>query len=167
MPKRSTKPSIPVVDPSQDGDADAPRGRSTAGVAVIKVDQLSRRFDDYVDSNDKQLEIVREDIGDVREEVGYVREDVKGVVTHVGNLRVDVARLTTVTETINTTLSEQNNIKHVRMIAEVETGAAEKVARIEDTADHKKAMRAFWLKVAIVLVGLLGTVGGMLIEHYR
>lgn len=165
MPKRSTKPVLPVVGL---GDPDLPdRGRPSARMAAVRVEQLEQRFDDYTESNDKQMDLVRDDVREVRDKVDDVQDKIDGVVNHVGNLRVDVAKLTTVTESISAAVTEQQKIKTVTMIAEVETSTAARVAQIDDTKDAKKARRALLLRIAVVIIGLLGTAAGMLIEHYR
>lgn len=154
MPKRITKPSMPAVNPD-DGTERVVRNASV-GMVALKVDQLTQRFDGYVDVNDKQLDLVRGEVRDVKDEVNGLGGKIDGVEKHVGNLRVDVAKLTTTTENINIMVAEQQKIKTVTMIAEV-----------EDAADRKKAKRAFWVKVGVVFIGLVGTLAGMLIEHYR
>lgn len=163
MPKQPTKPSMPAVNPlGEDADLGSARHRACgpARAALARTGELSRRLDAHAAEDDEQVRALRDDIGEVRGEVRAVND-------HVGDLRVDVAKTLSVVDNISATLADQREIKHVRMIAEVETGKAAVIAGIEDEADRKKARRAFWLKVGVVVVGLVGAVAGMLIEHYR
>lgn len=164
MPKRPPTKPVPVIDPFDVEGAELGSGRHTRCVparqATVAVAQLAQRFDDHVQTNDQQL-------GTIREGVAEAREEIKEVNRHVGNLRVDMGKTSLIVDNIRVEMSEQQQMKHIEMIASVETGKAEKIANIEDKNDRKKAVRAFWLKVLIVVIGLLGTVAGMTIEHYR
>jgi hypothetical protein len=155
MSKRLTKP-MPVVSVSSEG-ADGHNNRCLpAHTAIVMTGQLERRFDDYVDANNKQLDSVRDDICDVRDEFREINQ-------HVGNLRLITAKVSSVMENINATLNEQQQIKYVKLVAEVETSKVEKIAEIEDTNDRKKSSRALWLKIFIVIIGI----ASVFIEHYR
>ena len=72
---------------------------------------------------------------------------------------------------ITRTLAEQSELKHVRVVAEVnadvETGKVQKITAITSEADRRKEWRSFWLKVALAAIAGLGAALGALIEHYR
>jgi len=110
-------------------------------------------------------------LGALTRDVDHVHRKVDAVSDHVGDLRVDVAKVSTVAESIRSTLDEQAEIKHVRVVAEVnadvETRKTAQIAAIEDDADKRKSRRAILLKVVLVLVAACGTVIGMLIERFR
>jgi len=161
MPKQPTKP-IPATRPDDDDDLGSGRhhGCGPARAALARTGELSRRLDAHVAVDNEQVTAIRNDISEVR---GEVRE----VSGHVGNLRVDVAKTLSAVDNLNATLGEPRQVQHVKMIAEVETSKATTIAGIEDAADRRKAKRAIWLKIAVVLVGLVGGVIGMLIEHFR
>lgn len=164
MPRQPTRPSMPAVSHpvSEDTDPGGVRHRSCGPgrAALAATEQLSRRLDDHVTESDDQSRAIR---GDIRE----VRGEVKLINSHVGDLRVDVAKMSASVDNIQSTLADQKEMTHVRMIAEVETGKAEKIAVIEDATDRKRARRAVWIRAAIVGIGLGGTILGMLVEHYR
>lgn len=171
MPKHPTKPRMPTIE---DPDPGPGSERHRTRQAFLAVERLSRQMDAHIAEDNEQLSALRGDVGEVRGEVKEARDDVaevrgevKSINTHVGNLRVDMVRVATAVEGMAATLDAQKEITHVKMIAEVETGKAEKIAVIEDDVDRKKAKRAFWLKVAVVVVTLIGAVAGALIEHFR
>lgn len=158
MPKQPSRPGIPLPP----GD-DEPGKHRTCGVgraALARTEQLNQLLRDHIESDDDRL-------GELSRDVEQVTKKVDGMSDRFGDLRVDVAKMSSVVSGISVMLAEQNEIKHVRVIAEVETGKVEKIAAIEDEADRKKARRAFWLKVAVVVVGVLGAAFGILIEHLR
>ncbi len=161
MAKRPTRP-VSVVDVPIDIGVDAGSGRQVgvAHHALILNERLTQRFEEHVATNSDQLDNIRDSIGDVR-------KDVRDVNSHVGNLRVDVGKMSSVVDNINETLDEQQQMRHVQMIAAVETSKAEKIAKIDNRNDRKKAVRTLMLKIAVLVVGLLGTAAGMLIEHCR
>lgn len=162
MPRQPTRPSMPAVSPpSDDTDPGVTRHRSCGPgrAALTATEQLARRLDDHVIESDDQSRTIRGDIQDVRAEV-------KEINTHVGDLRVDVAEMSSRVDHIQTSIDDQRAVTHMRMIAEVEAGKAEKIAVIKDTTDRKRAHRAIWVKVAIVIIGLAGTIFGMIIGHY-
>lgn len=158
MVKKITKPTMSAVTPDDEGDTVAGRVvmNASVGMVALKVGQLTQRFDGYVDVNEKQVDMIRNEVREVKDEVNGIGDKIDGVEKHVGNLRVDVAKLTTTTENLNIVVNDQQKIKTVTMIAE-----------IDDAADRRKAKRAFWLKVGVVFVGLAGTIAGMFIEHFR
>ncbi len=131
------------------------------------VEQLSERLDDHVTTDNEQLGNLRAEVADVRGEIHEVRGEVKEINNRVGDLRVSMAKVTATVDNINAALVEQKEIRHVRMVAEVETGKAAQIATIEDAADGRKARRALWLKIGIAVVTVVSTLLGMLIEHYR
>ncbi len=164
MPRHPTKPKIPVGQQAEDED-DASlsserhyhRSCAPARQAIAAVTKLSHQMEVHAADDNSQLSTLRGDVEEIRGDVGSIN-------THVGNLRVDMARVVTAVDGITATLDAQKEITHVKMIAEVETGKAEKIAVIEDDVDRKKAKRALWLKIAVLLVGGLGYVLGLLVE---
>jgi hypothetical protein len=159
MPKRPSRPGFPAVI----GDAESSGKHRVCGVgraALARTEQLMQRLDDHVADDVDQLAALSRD-------VDAQRVEIRTVNNHVSDLRVDVAKMSSVVDNINETIAQQNEIKHVRLIAEVETGKVEKVAAIEDEVDRKKARRALLLKVAVAIVTGFGAALGMIIEHYR
>jgi chromosome segregation ATPase len=161
MPKHPTRPGISVAGTSE--DAESSGKHRTCGVgraALARTQQLTQRLDEHAEEDGERLGELTRDVEQANKKIDTINE-------RVGDLRVDVAKMSSVVHNISMTLAEQNEIKHVRVIAEVETGAAEKIAAIDLETDMKKTRRAFWLKIAIVIVGLAGTAVGVIIEHYR
>lgn len=162
MAKQPSKPGIPV--PNEDTDPGLGSGRHRGCVAgrlaLAKAELLARDLEKHVDDDDDRL-------GGLTRDVEQVHRKVDAMDDRVGDLRVDVAKMSTVVDGISAAVTEQNEIRHVRVIAEVETGKVEKIAAIEDESDRKKSRRAFWLKVALVTIGAVGTVLGAVIEHFR
>ena len=130
-------------------------------------EQLAGRLDDHVTMDNEQLDNLRAEVADVRGDIHEVRGEVKEINNRVGDLRVGMAKMTATVDNINGALIDQKEIRHVRVVAEVETGKAAQIATIEDAADGRKARRAFWLKVGVAIVTVVSTLLGMLIEHYR
>lgn len=159
MPKRPTRPMSAPVMPSEDTDPGR-RVCVSGHAALVQIEQLSRRLDDHAVVDDDRIASLREDISELK-------TDVKEVSNTVGDLRVDQAKMLSIVHNISTTLKEHHEVKHMRVLAEVETGKAEKIATIEDIADRKKMRRALWLKIGLAVIGAAGTALGMLIEHYR
>lgn len=170
-PKRPTKPSMSAVVMPVGEDTDPGSGRHRACLpgrtAYAMAEQLAERLDDHVTTDNEQLGILRTEVADVRGEIHEVRGEVKEINNRVGDLRVSMAKMTATVDNISAALVEQKEIRHVRMVAEVETGKAAQIATIEDAADGRKARRAFWLKVGVAVVTVVSTLLGMLIEHYR
>lgn len=160
MAKHPSKPGVPVA---RDDDPDLGSGRhrscGPARTALARTEQLRQLIDDHVDADAEKL-------GEISRDVDDVRAEVRSISTHVGNLRVDVAKTLSAVDTIRAELADQNQIKHVTMIAEVETSKAHKIATIEDTTDARKTRRAFWLKVGLAAIAGIGYLLGLLIERY-
>lgn len=170
-PKRPTKPSMSAVVMPVGEDTDPGSGRHRACLpgrtAYAMAEQLAERLDDHVTTDNEQLGILRTEVADVRGEIHEVRGEVKEINNRVGDLRVSMAKMTATVDNISAALVEQKEIRHVRMVAEVETGKAAQIATIEDAVDGRKARRALWLKVGVAVVTVVSTLLGMLIEHYR
>lgn len=161
MPKHPTRPGVPAAEATT--DAESSGKHRTCGVgraALARTQQLTQRLDEHVDEDGERL-------GELTRDVEQVNKKIDVMSDRVGDLRVDVAKMSSIMSNINASFAEQNEIKHVRVIAEVETGKAEKIAAIDLETDLKKTRRAFWLKVAIGVIGVAGTAVGAIIEHYR
>lgn len=165
MPKQTpSRPDIPI--PSETADHGTARHRvcGTGRAALAKVAQLEQRLQDHAESDDDRLDAIGKDVDAVTRKVDTLDD-------HVGDLRVDVAKMSTTLETINSNITAQNEIKHVRVIAEVEadieTRKSAQIAAINDEADRKKARRALLLKAALILVTAAGTVLGILLARYH
>lgn len=139
MPKQPTKPTMPAVGvPSEEADLGSARHASRpcapARAALAKVDALAARFDSHVEASSEQM--------------SGISNDVRMLNNHVGDLRVDVARTQSTLDGISGQLAADKQVRQAQTLAE-----------IDDGNDRRKARRAFWTKVVIVLVGLLG--GGL------
>lgn len=160
-PKQPSRPGIPI--PAGD-DSDSGSGRhracGLARVAIAKTERFAQRLDDHIDEDDDRLAALSRDVEQVSKKVETVSE-------HVGDLRVDMAKVSATLEGISSTLAEQNEIKHMRVIAEVETGKVAKIAEIEDASDRKRSQRAFWMKVLYGVVAALGAAIGALIRRFH
>lgn len=157
--RRPTKP-MTAVDPADDGWAELgnesqPRtrngGRSItpAAVAVVKLEQLSARFEEHSATDLEQF-------GQLRNDISEIRDETREIGTHVSDLRVNTAKTLTRLGSLHAVIEEQQKLRHV-----------EKIAEIEDTTDRKKAKRQVQMKIVVVVIGILGTAIGMLIEHIR
>lgn len=160
MPKQPSRPGIPIPPVHEEPGSGRHRACGAGRAAIARAEQLKQRLDDHIDEDDDRLGALSRDVDQVNRKVDVMND-------HVGDLRVEVAKVTTMVGGISATLAAQDEIKHVRVIAEVETGKVEKIAAIEDAADRKKARRAFWLKVAVVVVGAVSGAIGILIESLR
>ncbi len=158
MPKRPTKPGFPAVEDNESSGRHRVCGVGRA--AIARTEQLAQRLEDHIEDSSDRFDGLTRDVESISQKFEMVNE-------HTADLRVDVAKVSTKLDSISSTLTEQNEIKHVRVIAEVETGKAATIAAIEDQNDRKKTRRALLLKVALVLVAAGGTVLGALIEHFR
>lgn len=161
MPKQPSRPGIPIP-PADEPGSGRHRACNVGRAAIARTEQLAQRLDDHIDEDDDRLAGLTRDVEVVHHKVDTVSD-------HVGDLRVDVARVSTVVDSIRSTLDEQNEIKRVRVVAEVnadvETRKTAQIVAIEDDADRRKARRALLLKVAYGLVVAAGTIIGALIEH--
>lgn len=164
MPKQPSRPGIPIPPHEEDQGSGRHRACSVGRLAIARTEQLSQRLNDHIDEDDDRLAGLTRDVDQVHRKVDSVSD-------HVGDLRVDVAKVSTVVESIKSTLEEQAEIKHVRVVAEVnadvETRKTAQIVAMEDDADRRKARRAFLLKVCLVLVAAAGTALGVLIERFR
>lgn len=165
MPKQTpSRPDIPIPNETTDSGTARHRVCGTGRAALAKVAQLEQRLQDHADSDDDRLDGIGKDVDAVTRKVDTLNE-------HVGDLRVDVAKMSTTLETISSSITAQNEIRHVRVIAEVEadveTRKSEKIAAIDDAADRKKAWRALLLKAALIVVTAAGTILGILIARYH
>lgn len=144
MPKQPTKPTMPAVGvPSEEVDLGSARHASRpcapARAALAKVDTLAARFDSHVEASSEQM--------------SGLSDDVRKLSSHVGDLRVDAARMQSTMDGISSQLAEDKQVRRAQTLAE-----------IDDGNDRRKARRAFWTKVAIVLVGFFGGGIGALIK---
>lgn len=168
MSKHPTKPGFPV---NEEADLDSKRHRSCgpARQALAATEELSRRMDEHAAADTAQLSALGADVGEIRDDVkgldkriddvnkhvDDVRDEVKQVSAHVGDLRVDMARTLEVVSSIGNTLADQREVRRVKMVAEVSTDTADKIAIIQDSADVKKTRREIWKKVVLSLIGLV------------
>ena len=166
-PKHPTKPGIGVPEEEADSDVTSSGRHRTCGVgraAIARTAQLTQRLDDHIENDDDRIGFLVKDVESISQKFETVNE-------HVGDLRVDVAKVAVKLDGVAATLKEQSEVRHVRVIAElnaeVETGKAQKIAQIEDVVDRKKARRAILLKVALAFVAAAGAALGMLIENCR
>jgi hypothetical protein len=154
---------MPAVQPPDDGaDLGSARHKACgpARAALSRSGDLARRLEAHVAEDSEQL-------GEIRGDLGEVRGEVRQLSGHVGDLRVDVAKTLTAVDNLTLVVGEQREIKHVKMIAEVETGTAAQIATIKDEADRRRTRRALWFKVGVAILTLLSGIAGALIEHFR
>ena len=149
-----------VVPTLNDGTDPGSRACVPGRTALARIEQLSQRLEEHAEEDDEKLIAVRDEIHEVR---GDVRE----INVKLGDMRVDMAKTLATVNNMSSAMTEQQEIKRVRMISAIETNKAEKIAEIDDERDRKKAKRALWLKIGLVLLGLVSTGAGMFIEHYR
>lgn len=174
MPKQPSKPGIPIPYEHEEPGTGRHRTCAVGRAAAVRTEQLAQRLADHIESDDDRIGGVARDVDAVDRKVAAVDRKVDvldnkvdSMSNHVVDLRVSVARMTSAMDNISAEVAEQNAIKRVRVFADVETGKVEKITAIEDEADRKKARRAFWLKIAVVVVGIIGGAIGILIEHIR
>jgi hypothetical protein len=154
---------MPAVQPPEDGaDLGSARHRAcgAARAALSRTGDVARRLEEHIAEDNEQL-------GEIRRDVGELRSESRELSSHVGDLRVDVAKTLSAVDNLTVAVGEQREIKHVKMIAEVETGKAATIAIIEDEADQRRTRRAIWLKVGVAVLTLLSGIVGALIEHFR
>jgi len=167
----ATKPTMTVpelVDEKAEKSGRTGRSCLPGRVALAKVDQLVSRFEEHLRADNEQLTQIRDDIGDIRsEDVSGLRGEIRRIDDRVSDLRVDMAKALSGLNSIRTALDGQEAIKHVTMVAQVETGTARTLAAISDESDKKKSRRQVSTTAFKVVIGLLGGALGMIIEHYR
>lgn len=164
MPKRPTKPMPTVPAEADSSESGRHRSRPPGYASRSEVDQLERRVDEHIESDNQQLGLLRDEVDEARSEIREVRGEVKDVSGHVSDLRVDVAEVSTQVKNISSMLGDQLQIKHVKMVADVDLGKATEIAKIEDNNDRRKAFRSIWVKVCLIIIGWIA---GMLIERFR
>lgn len=160
MAKSPTKPGGHSVTDDPDLDTGKQRAMSLARSAIARTEQIVQRLDEHVQEDGDRFDGLSRDVDEVRTET-------RAISRHVGDLRVDMAKTLVVLRGIDEALAKSDQIKHMTLVAELETGKAAKIATIEDTKDSNKARRTVLLKVALGVVTAIGTLLGMLIERYR
>ena len=143
------------------------RACAPARAALARTDVLAHQLEEQSMLLDEHAATDNNQLGAIRDQIHEVRAEQRVMGEHVNDMRVEVGKLSTAVAGFGTVLGEQREVKHMQVIAQVETSKVATIAEIEDKSDRRKARRAFWLKVAVILIGLVGTVLGMIIERYR